>query len=192
MGKLIAAMVLSFGLCSAASAQVIYAPVRSQYQVGNCTFYYGGSNPRVFEIAQQKLASFDERGSLYPTWREGRPGGDYLHRGLINEPRQYTFSDAKPYVNAIVYGYTSVDARNDAYANTPRFFRMADLQASAVRAADGVGMVVPPQAPGTIDIHPSHRGAGPSTSPSTQPKPVMIIPKKLLDRKIGEVVTKAE
>jgi hypothetical protein len=191
MGKILAAMVLSLGLCSASSAQVIYAPVQSQYQIGNCTFYYGGNNARVFQYAQAKLGELNKQESLYATWTEGRPGGNYLHRGLINEPRQTTFNDAAPYQNAIVYGYTSVDARNDAYANVPCFFRMADLRAQAVPAADGVGVVVPAQAAGTIDIHPTHRVA-PATNPATQPKPVMIIPKKLLEKKAGEMMTKAE
>jgi hypothetical protein len=176
MRTVVAAIVLTCSLCSAASAQIIYAPVQSQYQAGRETFYYGGSNPRVFDYAQRQLGCLDNGSS----WHEGRSGSGYLHRGLTTAPRQYTYSDCAPYQNAIVYGYTSVDARNDAYANVPRFFRMADLQASAVPAADGVGHVVPAQAPGTIDIRPARR-TGPSTAPATQPKPVLIIPKDLFE-----------
>ena len=182
--KALAALVLSLLFCAVGAAQTIYEPVVSQYRAGDRYFYYGGSDARVIERAQRQLSCFQDS-SRYT--REGKPGVGLLHRGLIGEPYQYTYSDCKPYVNAVVYGYTSVDARNDAYANVPRFFRMADLHASAVVAPDGVGFVVPAQAPGTIDIRAYRRAVPPatrpSTEPSTQPKPVLIFPKKMLGPK---------
>ena len=51
----------------------------------------------------------------------------YLHAGLIGRPAEYVYSDCRPGVNVSVYGYTSVDARNEAYANVPTYFRKRDL-----------------------------------------------------------------
>jgi hypothetical protein len=182
LSKALAATALSLVSCAVGSAQVIYEPVTSQYRIGDETFYYGGSNPRVFAYAEQRLGCFQD--GHYT--REGRAGVGYLHRNLIGRPDQTTFSDCRPYENAIVYGYTSVDARNDANANVPRYFRMADLLAAAVPAADGVGYVVPAMAPGTITIrtvrHAAPPATNPATNPATQPRPVLIFPKKLLDQ----------
>lgn len=176
----VAAAVSVLGVVSA-QAQVIYEPVQSQYQAGDRTFYYGGNNPRTIEYARRQLTCFQPgSGSQVGTYGVG-----YIRRGLIGEPPQYTVSDCAPYRNSIVFGYTSVDARNDAYANVPRFFRMADLQAAAVPASDGVGIVVPaqPSGTGTIDIRPA-RSAAPATRPAeTQPRPVLIIPKGMLQAK---------
>jgi hypothetical protein len=186
----IAAVLLSVAFAAVASAQVIYEPVQSQYRTAaGETFYYAGDNPRVFEYARQRLDCFP--GNRGP--RVGRNDYAFL-RGRLNEPPQYTFSDCAPYRNAIVFGYTSVDARNEAYANVPRFFRMADLLASAVPARDGAGVVVPAQAAGTIDIRPSRPAASPATLPGTRPTPVMIIPKKALEGPVntGQIVTLAQ
>ena len=186
----IAAVLLSAAFAAVSSAQVIYEPVQSQYRTaGGETFYYGGSNPRVFEYARQRVECFD-RASFA---RVAPYGVGYLHRGLIGRPPQYTVSDCAPYRNAIVFGYTSVDARNTAYANVPRFFRMADLLAMAVPAPDGVGVVVPAQAPGTIVVRPVLPATRPATEPATQPKPVMIIPKKALEgaAEAGKILTDA-
>ena len=186
----IAAVLLSAAFAAVSSAQVIYEPVRSQYRTANGeTFYYGGSNPRVFEYARQRLECFSD----WSYARVGRNDVGPIGR-LFSRPSQYTFSDCAPYRNAIVFGYTSVDARNDAYANVPPFFRMADLIESAVPARDGVGYVVPAQAPGTIDIRPSRPAATrPATGPATQPRPVLIIPKKDLEKAVeaNKIVTDA-
>jgi hypothetical protein len=174
----IAATLLSVLFAAFSSAQVIYEPVQYQYRTPNGeTFYYAGDNPRVFEYARQRLECFGGI-QAYPTWL---PGAGYLRRGLIGDPAQFTFSDCAPYRNAVVFGYTSVDVRNEAYARVPQFFRMSDLNAAAVPAADGIGMVVPAQARGTIDIRPS--GQRPATGPATTPKPILIIPKKALEQK---------
>ena len=186
----IAAVLLSVAFAAVSSAQVIYEPVQSQYRTaGGETFYYGGGNPRVFEYARQRLECFS--GVSYA--RVGRNDVGPVGR-LFSRPSQYTFSDCAPYRNAIVFGYTSVDARNDAYANVPQFFRMAELVESAVPARDGIGYVVPAQAAGTIDIRPSRPAATrPATGPGTQPKPVMIIPKKALEKaaEANKIVTDA-
>ena len=45
-----------------------------------------------------------------------------------------------------IFGYTPADARNEAYSNTPTYFRKADLLANAVVTPDGT-RVVPALAP---------------------------------------------
>jgi hypothetical protein len=201
-----------FLLPSVASAQVIYAPIQSQYKISypgrpDVTFYYGGSNPLVFERADQ-IASQNQwtRGT-----REGEYGVGLLHRGLIGRPPYLVFSDAAPLQNAAVYGMTPADARNEAYARAPRYFTKAGLLAAAVPAMeqehytkwtpDGVPAngsrvwIVPAQgwpaagdmAPG-IEIRRARNGAssrpatGPGTIPASEPKPLLIIPKSLLEQ----------
>lgn len=181
----IIATLLSLAFAALSQAQVIYEPVQSQYRTEHSTYYYGGSNPRVHEYTRQKLDCF--YGGRYT--RDGAYGVGYLHRNLIGRPPQYVVSDCAPYLNAIVYGYTSVDARNEAYDRVPRFFRMADLWAAAVRLSDG-SVLVPAQAPGvvapagTIDIRPSNPSTRPLTNPAAnkgekaEPKAILIIPQK--------------
>jgi len=167
---------------SALSAAIIYEPVQSQY---GCQprYYYGGSNPLNFAQGERLHCFYDKgygyegSGASFSTSREGRYGVNLLHFGLIGQA-PYVFSDCLPAgVNASVYGFTDVDARNDAYMNVPRYFVKKDLLRAAV--PDGAGnVVVPAQAqPGTIDIHPYVRPA-----PATMPTPVLIIPKRLLDK----------
>lgn len=159
--------------CALSHAQVVYQPVQSQYRTEHGTYYYGGSNPVVHERARHALDCFYDAGSGRP----GVYGVGSVHRDLISRPPQYVISDCAPYVNASVYGYTSVNARNEAYARVPRFFRMDALFASARPADDGIGYVVPAQAQGTVMIRASG-SAAPATSPATQPKAILIIPKK--------------
>ena len=163
------AIVASLGLCSAASAQVVYEPVQSQYRSG-ITFYYGGQNPRVFEHAREiEACRTDHR-------------ADYLPR--VTAPAQLVFSDCLPRLNAYAYGYTSTDARNEAFARVPRFFRMADLLAGAVPSVDGPGVEVPPQAfgdrsAGLVEIR-ARDGSVIRNDPVRAPQPILIIPKSLL------------
>lgn len=164
--KAIAALAFSMLFCAGGSAQVFFEPVQSQYHVGNQTYFYGGSNLRVFQYANQRL----------DCTRFG-----YLNCGLISRPTETVYVDGFPRQNAAIYGYTSNDARDTANGAVPRFFRMTDLLLAARPAGDGQTLVVPAQAPGTIDIRPTRTVAPPTTGPSAQPKPVMIIPKKLLE-----------
>jgi hypothetical protein len=187
--KALAALVLSLLFCAVGAAQVVYEPVASQYRVDDRTFYYGGSDPQAIDYAERRVVGVGVGRST----REGRYGVGYLHRGLIGRPPEYVVADGLPLRNAVVYGYTSVDARNDAYANVPRFFRGADLRAAAVPPPDGVGTVVPAQAVRAIDIRPARRPAAATTAPATQPKPVLILPKSLIRPSVepGERVTDA-
>src|SRR3954469_7624186 len=126
-----------FMLPSVASAQVIYAPVQYQYKIQypgghETTFYYGGSNPLVFERAEQIGAQYQYTAGT----REGQYGVGLLHRGLIGRPPFLVFSDAAPLQNAAVYGMTPADARNEAYARAPRYFTKAGLLAVAAPAPE--------------------------------------------------------
>ena len=121
-----------FLLPSAASAQVIYAPVQYQYKIQypgghELTFYYGGNNPLVFERADQIAC----QNQWNTGTREGEYGVGLLHRGLIGRPPYLVFSDCAPLQNAAVYGMTPADARNEAYARAPRYFTKAALLAAA-------------------------------------------------------------
>jgi hypothetical protein len=167
---------------SVLSAAIIYEPVQSQYGY-EPRYYYGGSNPLNFAQGERLHCFYNKgygyEGSVpsYSTSREGRYGENLLHFGLIGQA-PYVFSDCLPAgVNASVYGFTATDARNEAYMNVPRYFVKRDLVRAGV--PDGAGnLVVPAQArPETIDIHPYVRPA-----PTTMPEPIMIIPKRLLNK----------
>ncbi len=178
--QVIGAIVLSMLLAAVSHAQVIYEPVQSQYRTNNGVYYYGGTNPRVLEYIYQRdcFINRDPRAGAY--------GIGYLHRNLIGRPPQTVYNDCLPYQNAAVYGYTSVDARNDAYARLPRL-------AQAVRSADGMGVVVPAQTRGTIEIRPTGQPPAtiPSTGPATQPKAILIIPKKVAPVSVPKTVADA-
>ncbi len=176
----IALSFMSLIVGGAARGQVIYEPVRYQYGVEQ-TFYYGGSDARVFERAAAAAGS--GRRGVEP-W-SGRFGLSLLQTGLASRPPSI-YSDRFPFENAAIYGYTPSLARDEANANVPRYFRKADLLRSAIRAADGRSWVVPADAPasGSIDIR-SARTAAPAVrpaAPATQPSPILIIPKSLLNR----------
>jgi hypothetical protein len=160
-------VVLSLSLIT--SAATVYEPVQFQYQAqarkGVVTYYYGGSNPAVAEHVER---------SACLQW-----GPNTTPPGFIavapHTPRVY--SDCAHYMNSSIYGYTPTDARNDAYNNVPRYFRMADLHRAGYVASDGTH-VVPAQArPVTTD---EVRTDSAATQPATQP--ILIIPKKMLEK----------
>ena len=71
----------------------------------------------------------------YPSDITGHQGNSLRHTlGQIGE-QTYVFSDCLPYRNAAVYGYTSVDARNEANASMPRYFTKRDLLRYLVRVS---------------------------------------------------------
>jgi hypothetical protein len=182
---------------SMASAAIIYAPVQYQYRdpvMSAPTFYYGGSDPLVFEQAVAHQQRFNTGpsshyiGTSYA--REGRFGFNVTNNAMLNT-LQVTYSDLLPTgINAYPQGFSISDARNAAYANVPLYFRKRDLLASAYRTADG-HVIVPAQAPlpGTIEIKPMH---APTTQPATspaEPSPILIIPKRLLNKPLNAGAT---
>ena len=167
-----ATAVVVFTLSSASLAQTIYAPVQYQYGEGRHRYYYGGSDPSVFAMAERRRA-LDEF-SDYP-YSSTRYNYAYLHHRLIGQLDR-VYSDVVPYTNARVYGYLPVDAANDAYANVPRYFRKADLLRAAVELPDGSN-VVPPQARPVVDEN-GDRLNRVATKPVVKPRAILIIPKK--------------
>ena len=93
------------------------------------------------------------------------------HREVTHEPLR-AFTDQLPYENAAIYGYTDVGARNQAYANVPRYFVKKDLIAAGrVETGDNAApvIVVPAQAQPVIVTR------GPLPAPVV-PAAVLIIP----------------
>lgn len=169
-----AAVVVLVGSSSLVNAQVIYAPVQYQYGQGRHQYYYGGSDPGVFHMAEHRRA-LDEL-SDHP-YTSDRYNDAYLHHRLIGQLDR-VYSDVVPHGNARVYGYLPVDAANDAYANVPRYFRKADLIRAAVVLPDG-SAVVPPQALPVVDEDElAARRARATTRAVVRPRAILIFPKK--------------
>jgi hypothetical protein len=179
---------------SVASAAIVYEPVQYQYRdpvYGNPVFYYGGTNPAVFDYAvnlQQRyhVGQNSVRNIGFNNVFVGTRSDTLLVHGLQGH-FPMTYSDLfAPGINAWLLGLTPDDVRNDAYANVPRYLRKIDMLESGVQTPDG-HVFVPPQAPlpGTIQIMPYH---APTTQPAmTHPAsgPILIIPKGLLEKKLN-------
>src|SRR3954469_8901124 len=120
MFKALLASVTFLAFASVCSAQVIYEPVTFQHRFADSdqVVYYGGSNPRVIENARQQYAlynqprAYDGHGHELTTIRKG-----------LTLQALYVYTDALPNVNASLYGFTDLDARNEANANVPTYFR---------------------------------------------------------------------
>ena len=160
-------------------AQVIYEPVRYQYGDHCNVYYYGGTDPAVHQFARSP--------ALAPGF--GRAGGFafasanlHTNRTVCNEPTR-VFLDEIPFQNAAIYGATASDAANDANARVPLYFRKREQLSDAVMTRDGT-FVVPSAAPApagdSIRITPSRSGRHVQPFPR-QPRPLMIIPKQMLD-----------
>lgn len=183
-------------LGSAASAAVIYAPVQYQYRdpsMNAPAFYYGGSDPAVFDRA----AMWQQRFNMGPSnhyigtsyGREGRFAFNGLNSTITNV-LPVTYTDLLPAgINAYPQGFSIADARNAAYASVPLYFRKRDLLESAYRTPDG-HLLVPSDAPGTIEIKPMHAPTTqPAAAPTTTPSPILIIPKGLLNKPLRSAGT---
>jgi hypothetical protein len=170
MFRLIAAamgmIVLSASLLQ---AQTIYAPVQYQYGQGEHLYYYGGSNPAVFDLAERQ-SRLDELSDHRYT--SERYNDAYLHHRLIGQLDR-VYSDAVPYLNARVFGYLQVDAANEANANVPLYFRKADLLRTAVRQPDGTRVVSAQAHPVMVDRSEDRA----ETRPTVRPRAIIIIPK---------------
>lgn len=144
-------------IASSAGAQIIYEPVRYQYGQGR-TWYYGGSDPRMFRVAEGPASGAGRWGRVQG-WAFVS-GNVHTHREVATEmPR--VFSDAIGYRNAYPYGYTATDARNEAYARVPRYFRKADLLETAEQQTDGSLLVPSQPRPGGPRIYQSIPPAAP-------------------------------
>lgn len=189
MLRCVAIALCSLVLGSSASAQVIYEPIRDQFETPRgARYYYGGVDPRVHAIAGSDLC----RGYSYGMNLHNFDGGNTFNQPSPMSDRPLVFSDCVPFRDASRFGYTPADARNEAYANAPTYFRKSDLLESAIPTETG-GWVVPAQrmhyAP-AMNGHNGHRESTTTratTSPATRRGQVIIIPKRLLDKKIEDV-----
>ena len=167
-------------LCSAsiASAQVIYAPV--QFQYGTATHYfYGGTDPSVHRIANYLTDCAPNYGRV--SGYAFVSGNIHTHREVSTE-RTRVYTDCIPYREASVFGFTATDAYNQANQSLPTYFRKTDLMYNAIVLPDSLYIpsqpISRPYATGEIQIKPYVK---PATAPATQPKPILIIPKKSLE-----------
>jgi hypothetical protein len=162
-----------FAIVSSASAQVIYTPVQYQYSAGGTTYYYGGSDPRVHELAAE---IHSDSPSFGRTAGFAFVSGDaWVHREVDREPMR-AFTDALPLRNAGDFGFTANDARNEAYMSMPRYFVKRDLLHAAV-LVDGAWIVPAQVTP--IRIYKSN-GMEIDHARGAMPRPLMIIPKEML------------
>ena len=176
-----ALLLMLVGSATAASAQVIYTPVQYQFSVGGRLYYYGGTDPSV----HTDFAAL----SSVPGY--GRTDGYAFHSGDLDRHREVVterapiFTDAMPGQDARQFGFTPQNAANEALANSPTYFRKADVVRMARVQTDGSWVVPSNNVParGSIEI----RGVGVvNRAPAvyTEPKPILIIPKRLLDKKL--------
>ncbi|MGH7177726.1 MAG: hypothetical protein ACREJC_10125 [Tepidisphaeraceae bacterium] len=138
------------------------------------------------EVEQQ--AEHHKAQSRYPdaAGRWGRvhgwafASGDYqTHREVATDVLR-VYADALGYQNGTCFGFTANDAGNEAYANVPTYFRKGDMVRAAVPSQTG-GWVVPAQAqPISSSYYAPRSGSG----APVKGKPVLIIPKRLLDQKL--------
>jgi hypothetical protein len=178
MYRRFAAFLFLLSIASTSFAQVIYEPVRYQHGSEQNRYLYGGSDPRLHGFASVDASRV---GYHY--------GGINFHRfdggNTFNQPspmynRDRVYSDYVGRIDASLFGYTVADARNEAYANSPTYFRKADLLANAIVMPDG-SRVVPNVAP-IVTVEPVRMYA------PVQPRrgQIIIIPKNLLDKKLKD------
>jgi hypothetical protein len=153
---------------SLAAAQVVFEPVRYQYHGDRSTFYYGGSDPSVIAYGKQ----VDE---LRP---QTSPAADDYTRPIL---RSRVYSDVVPFWNAAIYGWSPSDARNEANASLPRYFRKRDL---FPLPSDVRGLITVPAQAQPVRLTPTTR-VEPKTV--TRPSPILIIPKDALRKPAAPV-----
>jgi hypothetical protein len=178
MLRCVAVALCSVLLSSSAFAQVFYAPVQYQHALGygDAKYYYGGSNPLVRRFATMHVG--------YGTTLHNFDGGNTFDQPSPMFYRSEVYTDFIPFQNAANFGYTPADARNEAYANAPRYFRKADLLAGAVRQPDG-SLVVPADAGGVNAPAPMY-SASTMRSAGAGKGQIIIIPKSMLDRPVKD------
>ena len=176
----------AFVVCAVLSVpafgHIFYDPVRSQYRVGDQTFYYGGSNPYVLDFAKRQAVLEDLR--YYRS--------DFGRRYQDHSP---VYSDLLPYRDMTDFNFTAADAQNEANAGASRYFNKRHALMHASRDVDGT--VVVPAHPPMMMMHygggrymDGLRYMGPTTRPMVRPRKgeVIIIPKDLLDRPLKSFV----
>ncbi len=180
MIRSLAVVLCSVVLSSSAFAQtIVYQPVQYQFSAGRGDekYLYGGTNVMVHAMAR-RCAPYGFATNLHRF-----DGGNSFGQPSPMYDRTAIYSDCVGMQNAAHFGFNEADARNEAYANAPRYFRKADLLASAVPAGDGT-LLVPATAPHYVA---SAVDRSYSTLPGMPARgQVIIIPKKLLDRPVKD------
>jgi hypothetical protein len=154
---------IALAMTGSARAQIIYEPIQYQYGDQN-KFYYGGTDPRVFERAAAPADAGAEWGRIHGF--DFASGDASVHREVDDQPVR-VYSDSLPTQNATLYGFTATDAANVANASMPRYFRKADCLAAAAQTPGVV--IVPARA-----IFPQAPAQAIRPLPTT--RPLMILP----------------
>lgn len=125
-------------LAAAASAGVVYEPVRYQYGEGQ-PYFYAGRDPCIHAAARFPYA---------PGTAWGRVDGFAFvnDRRAVTQQFARTFTDAFGVRDARPFGLTISDVANEANARVPRYFRKAPPTPAVARPT--------PAARGTIEIYP--------------------------------------
>jgi hypothetical protein len=177
MPRRLASLAFAIALLGAAAsfvqAQIIFEPVQYEYDCNGQKYYYGGSDPRVHEYACSPVGGGGRWGRV--NGYAFASGNIHTHREVVNEPTR-VFTDALPFREAQFFGFTVNDARNEAYANVPRYFRKGDLLNAAIPVGDG-SWVVPANAE-PVRLVRTERGVRIESNRGAMPRPLMVIPKK--------------
>lgn len=174
MSRVVVILVAVFS--STSFGQIIYEPVR--YQHGqDVKYFYGGSSRLAHEYAQREIAQRSYYGyGLFS-------GSDRTREHeLFSGQRELVFTDDLPLREVSRFGYTANDAHNEAMANMPRYWRKAELLAAGEVQDDG-SVVVPADV--KVAGRAYMRAENPTTRPATTKGAIIIIPKKLLDKKLN-------
>lgn len=162
MTKFLMALCVLMAGASMASAAIVYEPVQYQYRgPGGEAYYYGGRHPAAIARAVERNYALRYADVDYQP-------NTFIYR---TDRTPAVYSDAAPYMNLSIYGYTPVDAANEANASVPRYFRMADLMTVGHVDADG-HLIIPANARPTMHVDAM---AQPTTMPT--PHAIIIIPK---------------
>jgi hypothetical protein len=177
-----AAILIIGAAASAASAQVIYEPVVTQYG-GQNPYYYAGTDPYVHEAARFPSAP----GAIW-----GRiPGYAFVSpRRQVVQRNVRVFTDAFGSLDARPWGLTPNQVVNEANARLPKYFSKRDLLAQAQTRArpEGPVFIVPPYAGGEAERTP--RGTmsiRPSPPRMYRSNPVFSFPREMMNRKVDDV-----
>jgi hypothetical protein len=182
MFRALAGLVVLSLFSSAAVAQIMYLPVRSQYTDSyGQPYYYGGNDPRVHAMMHDGCPRYGYANNLHRF-----DGGNSFGQPSPLYDRTPVFTDCIPFQDAARFGYTAADAHNEAAANAARYFRKADQLAGGIITVDGALIVPPTNAP--LYVAPAPAGHYNTTHVTTMPKrgSVIIIPKDLLDKKLSD------
>ena len=162
MSKFLMALCVLMAGASMASAAIVYEPVQYQYRgPGGEAYYYGGRHPAAIARAVERNYALRYADVDYQP-------NTFIYR---TDRTPAVYSDTALYMNLSIYGYTSVDAANEANASVPRYFRMADLMTVGHVDANG-HLIIPANARPTMHVD---IAAQPTTMPA--PHAIIIIPK---------------